>query len=428
MSQIFVNNAKTTSTAVVGAGDLFIPVLNASKFPILVSPDYVLATLESEGSIEIVKIIGKSGNILEVEAGGRGQEGTFPLNFPSGTRVESRITAASINLIRDTSSGAISTEVASRIAADITLQNDITAEAALRATETADRIAADALKAPIASPTFTGQVKVPSGTSSVPGLAFSSDSAYDTGFYHIAEGSFGIACNATPVVTFGPTGLDLLGTPTAPTATTGTNTTQIATTQFVQTSKADRAPINSPAFTGTPTAPTPAGASNDTSIATTAFVKTNDATKAPLNSPNFTGVPTAPTATNTDYSGQLANTAWVRNRVAPTTYIFSIPLSGGFTSYQAHSFGAGACIVGAVLQCIGSADAGYDVGDEVSIASYYSTDGAIAHTLWINSLYVGIRVWNSTNFFVYHKTSLGNIVFINTARWRILIRVGRSTL
>ena len=57
------------------------------------------------------------------------------------------------------------------------------------------------------------------------------------------------------------------GTPTAPTASTGTNTTQVATTAFVQGEKV------SPAFTGTPTAPTAAYGTNTTQIATTAFVQ-----------------------------------------------------------------------------------------------------------------------------------------------------------
>ena len=58
----------------------------------------------------------------------------------------------------------------------------------------------------------------------------------------------------------------LTGTPTAPTASLGTNTTQLATTAFVQTNAQSivnstisvLAPIASPLFTGNPRAPTPA--------------------------------------------------------------------------------------------------------------------------------------------------------------------------
>ena len=60
------------------------------------------------------------------------------------------------------------------------------------------------------------------------------------------------------------------GVPTAPTASAGTNTTQLATTAFVTTNFASLA---SPAFTGNPTAPTQAFGTNNTTVATTAFVQ-----------------------------------------------------------------------------------------------------------------------------------------------------------
>jgi hypothetical protein len=87
--------------------------------------------------------------------------------------------------------------------------------------------------APLANPYFTGQVFLPEGTSSVPGLTFQNDGAPDTGLYHISDGVFGVTCNAVPVAKFQSTGMSLLGTPTAPTAAAGNNSTQIATTAFV---------------------------------------------------------------------------------------------------------------------------------------------------------------------------------------------------
>lgn len=62
------------------------------------------------------------------------------------------------------------------------------------------------------------------------------------------------------------------GTPTAPTATPGTNTAQLATTEFVTTAVAPKANVASPTFTGTPSAPTAAAGTNTTQLATTAFV------------------------------------------------------------------------------------------------------------------------------------------------------------
>ena len=72
----------------------------------------------------------------------------------------------------------------------------------------------------------------------------------------------------------------LVGTPTAPTASAGTNTTQLATTAFVtsavatsaSTAASTYAPLASPSLTGVPTAPTAALGANTTQLATTAFV------------------------------------------------------------------------------------------------------------------------------------------------------------
>ena len=79
----------------------------------------------------------------------------------------------------------------------------------------------------------------------------------------------------------------LTGVPTAPTASSGTNTTQIATTAFVHQELEEvkatipeepdltaYAPLASPTLTGTPKAPTAAKGTNTTQIATTAYVQT----------------------------------------------------------------------------------------------------------------------------------------------------------
>jgi hypothetical protein len=78
---------------------------------------------------------------------------------------------------------------------------------------------------------------------------------------------------------------EFTGIPTSPTAASGTNTNQIATTSFVinvLSGKADivtvdvslnlKADSESPIFTGTPSAPTATSGTNSTQIATTAFV------------------------------------------------------------------------------------------------------------------------------------------------------------
>lgn len=157
------------------------------------------------------------------------------------------------------------------------------------------------LKAPLASPTFTGTVTIPAGAS-----------------------ISGFAPLASPALT---------GTPTAPTANSGTNTTQVATTAFVTTAvsgatitslddvadvtittatsgdllkwsgtawvnTAGYALLASPTFTGTPTLPTGTIAttqspgSNTTAVATTAFVTAGIAALVvdPLNNPKFSAI------------------------------------------------------------------------------------------------------------------------------------------
>ena len=201
-----------------------------------------------------------------------------------------------------------------------------------------------ALKAPLASPTFTG---VPAGPTAAVGTnttqlattAFVKSQPFAVLPIAQADVTNLVADLALKAPLASPA---LTGVPTAPTAAVATNTTQVATTAFVKTQ--GYAPLASPVFTGNPTAPTPAAADNDTSIATTAFVtaaiagkvaKAGDTmtgllvlsgpptaalgaatkayadTKAPLASPTFTGVPAAPTAAAGTNTTQLATTAFV---------------------------------------------------------------------------------------------------------------------
>lgn len=134
MSQIFKNDSKSTSTSVIGAGDLIIQIVDATTFPVLSGVDYSLVTIEIGTSIEIIKLIapGKTGNSLIVDPVGRGWEGTTPLAFPVGSRVEGRITAGTLNTIVSSANTEVSTETANRLAADNLLQIDIAAETLAR--------------------------------------------------------------------------------------------------------------------------------------------------------------------------------------------------------------------------------------------------------------------------------------------------------
>ena len=74
--------------------------------------------------------------------------------------------------------------------------------------------------------------------------------------------------------------------------------------------------FTSPALLGTPTAPTPSSGDNSTAIATTAFVT---ASFAPILSPTFTGSPAAPTPTTNDNSTLLATTAYYVGQASSST-------------------------------------------------------------------------------------------------------------
>lgn len=165
-------------------------------------------------------------------------------------------------------------------------------------------------KAPLDSPTFTGTVTVPTMTTGDNTTA-------------AASTAFVTSAIATKAPLASPT---FTGTPAAPTAAVGTNTTQIATTAFVLANSLSSVDT---ALTGTPTAPTANAGTSTTQIATTAFVATGLAGKAPLASPTFTGTPAAPTPAAGTNTTQLATTAFVANGYAP----LSIPMASKTAAY-----------------------------------------------------------------------------------------------
>jgi phage gp45-like len=118
------------------------------------------------------------------------------------------------------------------------------------------------------------------------------------------------------------------GAPTAPTPATADNSTRIATTAFVEAqgfvTGGPYAPIASPNFTGIPTAPTAPTHTANSQIATTAYTDAVTDLLAPLASPHFTGVPTAPTAPPATANTQIATTAY-----ADAADDLLLPLAGG---------------------------------------------------------------------------------------------------
>ncbi|OXK55666.1 beta strand repeat-containing protein [Escherichia coli] len=104
----------------------------------------------------------------------------------------------------------------------------------------------------------------------------------------------------------------LSGTPTAPTASQGTNSTQIANTAFVKA--AITALINGAPGTLDTLKEIAAAINNDPNFSTT--INNALALKAPLASPALTGTPTAPTAAQGTNNTQIATTAYVRAAIS----------------------------------------------------------------------------------------------------------------
>ncbi len=230
---------------------------------------------------------------------------------------------------------------------------------------TAAMNAADALKAPLASPAFTGTPTAPTqvagnNSTRIATTAFVRQEL-NTATEPLATTAAMNAADALKAPLASPA---LTGNPTAPTAAAGNSSTRIATTAFVRqelstaieplattaamnAADALKAPLASPSLTGTPTAPTQAAGNNSTRIATTAFVRQElntaieplatttamnaaDALKAPLASPALTGTPTAPTQPSGNNSTRLATTAFVQSALTSA-------VSAGAVSYFARA-------------------------------------------------------------------------------------------
>jgi hypothetical protein len=152
----------------------------------------------------------------------------------------------------------------------------------------------------------------------------------DTEFNNIATAVATKADIANPTFT---------GVPSAPTASAGTNSTQLATTAYADsaitaertaTATLTNKSLTSPSLTGTPTAPTAAVNTNTTQVATTAFVTAQIADDAPTKtgggasgtcSINVTG--NAATATTDSLHFGVGQT-WQdvgASRAANTTYV-----------------------------------------------------------------------------------------------------------
>lgn len=86
---VLSNNVNTSQTNIVlsaGHGDNF-PALSSNEW-------FPLTVVRPGAGIEIMRVTGRSGDVLTVE---RGQEGTMPREFQAGDRAEMRLTVGALN-------------------------------------------------------------------------------------------------------------------------------------------------------------------------------------------------------------------------------------------------------------------------------------------------------------------------------------------
>lgn len=99
MNILLANNAETTLTAAIAAGDLTVPITSATNFPSPTSGvDAFYVTLErvTTGEKEIVLCTARSGLNLTVV---RAREGTSAISFASGDIVSMRLTKAALEAV-----------------------------------------------------------------------------------------------------------------------------------------------------------------------------------------------------------------------------------------------------------------------------------------------------------------------------------------
>ena len=189
----------------------------------------------------------------------------------------------------------------------------------------------------------------------------------------------------------------LTGTPTAPTATAGTNTTQIATTEFVTGAVADLI-ASAPGALNT-LDELAAALGDDANFATT--VTNSLAAKAPLASPTFTGTVTLP-AEGIVFSDGTQAKAGVPSI---TTFATAIASSATLSAGEQDKF---VPLTGAVTITLPAT--GYSTGQSID---FYQASGTGAQFASTNSVVgtPGLKFRTTNSVATALKTSSGWLVF-----------------
>jgi len=275
---------------------------------------------------------------------------------------------------------------------DVGLGNVDNTSDADKPVSTAAQTALD-LKAPLASPTFTGTVTTPLSTAgyvktNASGVLSSSAAIAQADVTSLTADLADKAPLASPALT---------GTPTAPTATAGTNTTQIATTAFVTGAVADLI-ASAPGALNT-LDELAAALGDDANFATT--VTNSLAAKAPLASPTFTGTVTLPAAGIVFSDGTQAKAGVPSITTFATTVSSSATLAAGEQDKFVPLSGAVTITLPAT---------GYSTGQSIDFFQVSGTGAQFAST---NSVVEtpGLKLRTTNSVATAMKTSSGWLVF-----------------
>jgi len=250
---------------------------------------------------------------------------TGTVTLPAGTVTSGMILDGTI-VAGDLADGAVTS---AKILDGTIVDGDINATAAISQSKIANLTTDLGLKAPLASPTFTGTVVLPSTTSI--GSVSSTELGYVYGVTSGIQSQIDSKlASSTAASTYAPLASPALtGTPTAPTAAAATNTTQIATTAFVKTA-VDNVIASAPGALDTLNELATA-LGNDANFSTT--LTNNLATKAPLASPTFTGTVTV-SASGVAFTDGTQTKEGVPSRTPISTVTAAYNLSTGGLSLR----------------------------------------------------------------------------------------------
>jgi hypothetical protein len=163
----------------------------------------------------------------------------------------------------------------------------------------------------------------------------------------------------------------LTGTPTAPTASVGTNTTQLATTAYVYAERANTITLTNKTIdltnntlTGTTTQFNTALSDDSFATLTGTETLTNKTLTSPtLSSPSMTGTPSAPTAAYGTDTTQVATTAFVQSAIEAAYPVGSVYINASVATNPGTLFGFGSWIAfgtGRVMVGIDSSDSSFN--------------------------------------------------------------------